>query len=208
MLSTFVMWTRTRRVQFTAVILLVATIFAVVAVGPAMADVNNCQELLVNGNMETTEGWSAQTNGNYTLFSNYQARSGQRSAYLAGVNNAEDMLTQNLTLPADHQTTLRFWWLINTEESSNGWDGFSVELAGADGTPQRVLFSAGNRSAGNSWQQTTLDLSDYAGQTVQLRIQARTDATLSSDFFVDDMTVTACDLSATGTFFLPLINRK
>lgn len=207
MLSTLFIWNRAKRVQFTAIILLLATILAVIAVGPVMAAVGSCQELLVNGDMEGAAGWNVQTNGNYELFSNYQARSGTRAAYLAGVNSAEDALVQTLSLPANHQVTLRFWWLINTEESSNGWDGLSVQLADANGAPQRMLFAASDRSAGSSWQQTTIDLSEFAGQTVQLRIEARTDATLSTDFFVDDVTLTACDLSASGNFFLPLINR-
>lgn len=207
MLSTLFIWNRARRVQITAIILLVATILAVVAVGPVMAAVGGCQELLVNGDMETATGWNVQTNGNYELFSNYQARSGERAAYLAGVNGAEDALSQTLSLPANHQVTLRFWWLINTEESSSGWDGLSLQLADANGSPLRMLFAVSDRSAGTSWQQTTIDLSEFAGQTIQLRIEARTDATLSTDFFVDDMTVTACDPNATGNFFLPLINR-
>ncbi|MCB0114065.1 MAG: hypothetical protein R2873_30240 [Caldilineaceae bacterium] len=207
MLSMFVTWPRARRAQAAAIILTAAMIFAVVAVGPVMAEANSCQELLVNGNMETADGWSVQTNGDYNLFSNYQARSGQSAAYLAGVNGAEDALSQTLSLPANHQTTLRFWWLINSEENSNGWDGFSVQLADANGAPLRVLFAASDRSAGYSWQQTTIDLTEFAGQTVQLRLQGRTDATLSTDFFVDDMSMTACDLSASGTFFLPFVSR-
>lgn len=207
MLSTITTWTTARRVQLGLMILAVAAILAIGAVGPVMAEVNGCQELLVNGSMEGNDGWNVQTNGTYDLYSNYQARSGQRSAYLAGVNDATDMMRQTITLPANQQTTLRFWWLVNSEESSTGWDGLNVQIASADGTPQRVLFTASDRNADINWQQATIDLSEFAGQTIQLQIEARTDASLSTDFFVDDITLTACDLSAGGTFFLPILRR-
>ncbi len=208
MIPTLTAWTTVQRLQLSLVLVMVTAILAIGAVGPVMAEADGCQQLLINGDMETNAAWSVETNGAYTPFSNYQAHSGQRSAYLAGVNNAVDVLRQTVSLPANQGTTLRFWWLINTEESSDGWDGFTVQLASADGAPQRTLFAASERSAGFTWQQTTIDLSEFAGQTVQLLISARTDAILSTDFFVDDMTLTSCDVSnASGNIFFPILRR-
>ena len=167
-----------------------------------------CQNLLVNGSMEEVGGWIPQTNSNYSLFSNYQAYTGKQSAYLAGVDNAQDQLWQTVTLPADQKLTLTFWWLINTGELSSGWDGMTVEVADANGVPLRTLFAVSDRSAGLVWQQATLDLSDFAGQTVQLQFNARTDGSLATDFFVDDVALMACDgPQADGKLFLPNVFR-
>jgi bacillopeptidase F (M6 metalloprotease family) len=172
------------------------------------ANTTACQNLIVNGGMEETGGWTGQTNGNYSFFSNYQAYTGNQSAYLAGVDNAQDQLRQTVTLPANQTLTLTFGWLVNTGETSSGWDGMTVEVADANGVPLRVLFAVSDRSAGLVWQQATLDLSDFGGQTVQLQFNARTDGSLATDFFVDDVALMACDTAQTsGKIFLPNLFR-
>lgn len=170
---------------------------------------NACQNLIVNGGMEDSgSGWIPQTNNSYSLVSNYQAYTGAQSAYLAGVDNAQDQLRQTLALPANQQLTLTFWWLVNTAEISAGWDGMTVQVADANGVPLRIVFAVSDRSAGLAWQQATLDLSDFAGQTVQLQFNARTDASLATDFFVDDVALMACEPGQTdGQIFLPNIFR-
>lgn len=158
--------------------------------------------------MESSTHWVAQSNGSYSLFSNYNTRSGSSAAYLAGVDGAQDSLRQTLALPAGNQLTLSFWWQVNSEESTSGWDGLSVLLANSQGTPLRSLFTVTDRNASAVWQQTIVDVSQYAGQTIQLQFNARTDNTLATDFFVDDVSVVACDTpSASTSIFLPRVQR-
>lgn len=174
----------------------------------AIAESTGCQNLIANGAMESTGGWATQSNGAYPLFTDYQAYAGSRSAYLAGVNNAEDRLSQPVHIPANQTATLRFWWLVNSEETSPGWDGITVQLADSAGVPLRVLFTASDRSADLGWQQAVLDLSEYAGQSLQLQFNARTDDSLATDFYIDSVELMACDTAgASGTGYLPLLRR-
>jgi bacillopeptidase F (M6 metalloprotease family) len=158
--------------------------------------------------MEEAGGWAVQTNGSYSFFSNYQAYSGKQSAYLGGVDNAQDQIRQTLTLPANQKLTLTFWWLVNTTEMNAGWDGMTVQVADVNGVPLRVLFAVSDRSADLGWKQATLDLSDFGGQTIQLQINARTDDSLATDFFIDEVAVMACEPNqAGGKIFLPTLRR-
>jgi hypothetical protein len=198
-----------RRIALGAIVLAVMLATAFASAGRGTVYANTCRDLIANGSMEESGGdWTVQTNGSYSLFSNYQAYSGKQSAYLGGVNNAQDQLRQTLTLPANQKLTLTFWWLVNTIEMSAGWDGMTVQAADATGVPLRVLFAVSDRSAGLSWRQATLDLSDFGGQTIQLQFNARTDDSLATDFFIDDVAVMACEPNqAGGKIFLPTLRR-
>lgn len=199
---------RTAKRLLVGVMVLAVLLMSGFTVGPVVAETSACQNLIANGGMESTGGWTTQTNGDYPLFSNYQAYTGIQSAYLAGVNNAEDRLSQNIAIPANHKATLTFWWLINSEETSPGWDGMTVQVADTAGTPLRILFTASDRSASLAWQQATLDLSEFAGQTLQLQFSTRTDGSLATDFYFDNVELMACDkASASGTpIYLPLLS--
>jgi bacillopeptidase F (M6 metalloprotease family) len=69
---------------------------------------------------------------------------------------------------------------------------------------QTLLTLSGNTSA---WQQASADLSHLAGQTIQLQFLAQTDGTLVSDFFVDNVELTACDVNQNNWQFLPFTVR-
>jgi kumamolisin len=142
------------------------------------------------------------------MINNYLAHGGVQSAHLAGVDNAKDQLKVALALPADKPSvTLSFWWRIHTEEESNEFDGLSVVVADAAGNALRSLLTLGSNSAANQWQQQTLDLSEFASQSIQLQFVAQTDSSLVTDFFVDDVAVTACGASQGFQVFLPLTQR-
>ncbi|MGQ9490727.1 MAG: hypothetical protein ACUVR4_11630 [Anaerolineae bacterium] len=49
------------------------------------------------------------------------------------------------------------------------------------------------------WDQIVADLSAYAGQTVVIQFAGRTDESNVSDFYVDDVSVSACEPTATPT---------
>lgn len=199
----------TRRIILGVTVLAVLFATAFISVDGGTVYATSCQNLITNGGIEEVGvGWIAQTNGAYSLFSNYQAFGGQQSAYLGGVDNAQDQLRQTVVLPANQTLTLTFRWLVNTDEVSAGWDGLAVQVADANGVPLRAVFAVSDRSAGLVWQQATLDLSDFSGQTIQLQFNARTDASLATDFFIDDVALTACEIpQTTGKLFLPSVRR-
>ena len=160
----------------------------------AKAQSNSCTDLVVDSSLESGASWVIKTNGGYTLLSTVQAHTGAGSAYLAGVDNANDLLSTKLALPsAASSLELSFWWKVNSEDRSDVNDKFAVQIVDGAGKLHKALFTLGSERASNHWQQTSLDLQKFAGQSIQLQFMAKTDDTLVTDFFVDDVEVTACD---------------
>lgn len=197
------------RLLVTALALLLVAGSGLIASASVKASTDGCTNLVANGDMETSTGWNASTNGTYSLFSDYLVHSGAQAAYLAGVDNAVDNLSTGLlALPADQSVELSFWWQLQTEETSSGWDGLTVLVADAAGNPLRVLLTLSDANASAVWQQAKLDLSEYAGQSVQIQFKAQTDGSLATDFFIDDLSVTACSsVNAANQIFLPALHR-
>ncbi|MBX3052662.1 MAG: hypothetical protein KF753_14360 [Caldilineaceae bacterium] len=168
-----------------------------------------CQSVAVNGEFENETGWQTSSSGSYSLFSDFLAHSGTQSAHLAGVDNATDSAVTTFALPADNTITLSFWWLVSSLENGSGYDSLSLLLTDSQGTPLYAVAGLTDLNASASWQQTSADLSAFAGQNVQLHLTARTDGSLVTDFFVDDLTVTACANSAGSLkLFLPMTSRN
>lgn len=179
-----------------------------VTIGMTTAYANSCTALLPDGGFETNVNWTSQSKGGYALLSNYRVRSGQQAAYLGGTNLAQDSLFTTVSLPADQRIDLRFWWQVRSDETGSAWDGFSLVLTDAGGAPQQVLLSLDNSSRQGVWQQAAVDLSAFGGQTVQLHLTAQTDATLLTEFFIDDVELTACNTgSSQFNIFLPFMRR-
>lgn len=164
-----------------------------------------CQELVADSGFESGAGWQTVATGSYALFSNYLARSGAQAAHLAGVNRATDSAVTSLTLPAAHTIALSFWWQVHTEESAGGYDALTLLLTDSQGQPLYAVAGLTDLNASTAWQQAQVDLSAFAGQTVQLRLATKTDGSLVTDFFVDDLSVTACAATTTNRqIFLPM----
>jgi kumamolisin len=112
-----------------------------------------------------------------------------------------------LVLPTDKPSvTLSFWWQVQSEEQSGEFDGMSVVAADSQGKPMRSLLTLGSDSTAAQWQQSLVDLSSYSGQAIQLQFVAQTDSSLVTDFFIDDVAVTACSAAAYQVF-LPVTQR-
>lgn len=152
-----------------------------------------CVNLLANSSLENANQWLAQSNGNYTLLSSALAHSGKQVAYLAGVDNASDLLSTRILLPAHSASlTLQFWWQIHSQEQGRAQDQMAVIIADPEGRPIKYLLSLGSNSASNQWQQQQVDLQEFASQTIELQFAASTDATQPTDFFVDDIEIIGC----------------
>jgi len=149
--------------------------------------------LVADSSLESGTGWTMKTNGRYAMLSNIQAHSGSKSAYLAGANQAADLLSTKLVVPTGGQsTTLDFWWKVNSEDNNDTSDQLTVQVANNSGKIQTVLLVLGSSSASNQWQQSRLDMDDFAGQSIQLQFVAETDEKLVTDFFIDDINLLTC----------------
>ena len=156
-----------------------------------------CTELVQNGGFEAgAASWEIKTNGP-GLIGSTLPHTGQLGALLGGRNNANDELGQGLTLPAGQTSILRFWWHMLTTETSHPADHLDIQVRLADRTviPLQQITDG---SVAGSWQQGTLDLTAYAGQSVDLQFNADTDAARPTYFYLDDVSVQACT-GATGT---------
>jgi len=175
-----------------------------------------CVQLIRNGGFEEgASGWDAYSAQGYDLISNFNPHTGSLGAFLGGANDADDRLSQALTLPVDTTLTLNSWWYLATAETAGTFDTLTIALTAADGTLLATLATLDNTATAGQWAELTVDLTAYAGQSVVLRYAARTDQDLVSEFYLDDISVWACpnDIPPTPpatTFFrlyLPLIHR-
>ncbi len=181
-----------------------------------------CTELVQNGGFEQGSlGWIESSAQGYPLVSDFNSRTGRYSAYLGGVNNADDRISQRIALPADATSiTLRAWWYLATAETAGVFDTMTVWLLREDLLPLAQLVQVDNTYPVGMWDQIAADLSAYAGRTVILQFAGLTDESNISDFYVDDVSVSACSPAVTPTatvtrtpdpnlkrIFLPLVMR-
>jgi hypothetical protein len=133
------------------------------------------------------------------------AHSGSYS-FWSNMGNESDMtLTREFDLSgASGPVSLSFWTWYDIEED---WDYVYVE-ASTDGEAWEILNTPSGTDynpSGNSygwgytgqtgiWKQEEVDLSQYAGQTVQIRFEYITDAAVNGEgFLVDDIQIDALD---------------
>ncbi len=164
-----------------------------------------CNERLVNGGFELgSAGWLQSSATGHDLISDFYPRSGSWGAYLAGTNLADDRLSQTVFLPANAVSiTLTAWWAIATEEPEIGSDRLTASVLSLDGNLLADLWMADSSATVNVWTPAEADLLSYRGQTVILRLQATTDASNLTDFYVDDVSLVAC--VPMQAVYLPLI---
>jgi serine protease len=145
---------------------------------------------IVNGTFESTTGWT-ETSSNSLLIvgaapNSMPAHGGSRLAWLAGADNETSTIQQQISVPAG-APTLTFWYQVRTVEAfcAASIDSAAVKINGTAVWTQNLCTA----NATTAWQQATLSLSAYAGQSVALQFYAKTDFSDSSSFFVDDVSI-------------------
>lgn len=145
-------------------------------------------ERIVNGGFESgTSPWVQSSANGYQLIDGTRPHAGTRSVYLGGYNNANDQIYQTITVPSNG--TLTYWWYMTTQETSHPWDYMRVRLYNTSGTLLTTLRTWSDGSGAGTWRQDSLSLASYAGQTVRVHFSATTDGSLTTSFFVDDVSV-------------------
>jgi hypothetical protein len=162
--------------------------------GSVAAQSGDCTNLVADSGLESGTGWSMKTKGQYAMLSNIQAHGGMKSAYLAGANQATDLLSTKVVLPSagGQSAILDFWWKVNSEDRNDTSDQLTVQVLNGTGKIQTVLLVLGSEHASNDWQQSALDISEFVGQSIQLQFVAKTNAALVTDFFIDDVALLIC----------------
>lgn len=155
--------------------------------------------LIRNGGFESGPmAWQQSSSGGYELIDNTNSRNGLYSAYFCGYGSCDDRLWQTFTVPVNYtKLTITYWFYSDTTKSNRTClDTFSSRLVTTSGTTLRNMHQSCNASATNGWvQQTfdvTADLASYKGKQVVLFFRGTNSPGFQvSDFFVDDVTVTA-----------------
>lgn len=145
-------------------------------------------EMVVNGGFESgTSPWVQSSANGYQLIDTTRPRTGSYSVYLGGYNNANDQIYQTITIPSNG--TLSYWWYMSTQETTHPWDYMRVRLYNTSGALVATLRTWNDGSGANVWRQDSISLASYAGQTLRLHFSATTDSSLTTSFFVDDVSV-------------------
>lgn len=160
---------------------------------PVRVNADSCANWVVDSSLEEGSAWLTKSSGNFPLLSSYLTHSGKQAAYLAGANGAHDLLSTTVKLPTNQKSVVvTFWWQVQSQENGKYQDTLTVALVDAQGKLLQSLASLSSRDMSNQWQQHTVNITNFAGQTVQLQFVARTDAEAATDFFVDDVEIVAC----------------
>ena len=148
---------------------------------------------LANGGFESgATSWTQSPSGIIASSSTTgnKVRSGAWSAWFGGYNNANETLSQTVTVPSNG--TLRYYWqMTSSEGTGTAYDWMYVRVRNTAGALLATLRSRSNTAVRNVWSLDTLSLASYAGQSVRLEFQATTDYSLVSSFYVDDVTLTS-----------------
>lgn len=174
-----------------------------VAAEPTHLQPAACVELIQNGGFESGSGigWQEFSLQEYELISRYNPRAGEWGAFLGGVNDADDRLSQTVALPAGANLALTGWWSVATDEQPyQRYDTLTISLLRpSDGSTLATLVVLDNTAEENVWEELTFDLAPYAGQSVTISMAARTDDGNISDFYLDDISLLACASEDTPT---------
>ena len=173
------------------------------------------QELISNGSFSLgIASWTR--NGDFWADTNIPANSRSSPGYAAGgvntsgsaKNNANGSIEQQFTIPSSATSiTARWWYNVTSNETTTttAYDTMRVQVLNTSGTVVSTLATYSNlhKSTLGSYQQAVANLGQFAGQTLRLRFLATTDASYTTVFRIDDVSVVADMPSAAVTSVSP-----
>jgi hypothetical protein len=176
-----------RRKSFGLVLAFVLGLAGVTASGAPSASAATCgDEVVVNGGLETgTAPWTASSGVISTATAAQPAYGGTKIAWLDGYGSSHtDTLSQSVTLPAGCTSgTLTYWLHIDTKETTTttAYDRLTTQI----GTTTVASYSNLDQAPG--YQQRTIDVTPYLGQTVTVKFTGIDDAGLTTNFVLDNL---------------------
>jgi hypothetical protein len=142
------------------------------------------QKLANPGFESGTTSWT----GTATIGSTQAAHAGTQDAAFDGQGVATtNTLSQTVSIPANCAVSLSFWLHVGTDETttSSKYDTLSVAV----GSTTVATYS--NLDAASGYQQRSVDLSAYAGQSVTIKFTGVEDYEKQTTFVLDDTALTA-----------------
>ena len=81
---------------------------------------------------------------------------------------------------------------MTTQETSHPWDYMYVQILNSSGGVLGTVQTLNDGSTKNAWTKSTFDITAYKGQTIRVYFKMTTDSSLTTSFFVDDVSVNVC----------------
>ena len=164
---------------------------------------------LVNGDFEQgpSVGWGQASDQGWALIlhesqlaEGVTARSGEWAAWLGGDDDEFSVIWQDATIPIGDPTLRFYHWDASEDECGNDY-GY-VYING--GYPYAYWQLCSDKNT-YGWVGKSVNLSAYAGQTVEIAIAASTNGSLNSNLFVDDVTLGSTSLADPSVQAEPLV---
>jgi putative Ig domain-containing protein len=118
------------------------------------------------------------------------AHSGSYLAWLDGYGSAHtDTLAQSVAIPSGCANyTLSYWLHVDSAETTTtvAYDALKVQVLNSAGTVLGTLATYSNLNKASGYQQRSLNVASWAGQTVTLKFTGTEDSSLQTSFVVDD----------------------
>ena len=164
------------------------------------------QEILRNGDFErgSNSGWSEESStlgpqeGTIIYPASALAiapHSGQYGAWLGGLSPEISDLAQSITLPEDQSVSLRFYYQIRSAEADCVHDVAYVRVNSDPVFPFKLCADG----VTDGWMTGTVDLSNFAGQTITIGFRLQNDETDVSSLFIDDVEIEVDSTEPTPT---------
>lgn len=149
-------------------------------------------ERLANGNFETgdTSGWFAtRTNNLGPIVLVYG--SNNHGARLGRYDNNEDSLYQTVCIPNNISSAILTYsvWVYSEDSSYYAYDKMDVNIRDENGHNLIYPTQFSNISPRGQWIYKSLDLTPFAGQTIQVYFHMTTDISLQTSIWVDDISL-------------------
>ncbi|MET8772575.1 M1 family aminopeptidase [Streptomyces sp. NPDC004658] len=148
-------------------------------------------QVVANGGFESgTSPWTQSASTVITSRSGQSAHGGSSYAWLDGVGGTHtDTLGQSVTIPSGCAATLTFWLHTDTAEttSSTAYDKLTAKLGGT------TLATYSNLDSSTGYVKKSIDVSSFAGQTVNLSFTGTEDSSLRTSFVLDDIALDTSD---------------
>lgn len=150
-------------------------------------------QLIVNGGFESGSANWAASGGVIDNSASYAAHAGSYKAWLDGYGSSHtDYAYQTVTLPAAFTSaTLSLWLRIASDETttSTAYDTLKVQVRDTSNKVLATLATYSNLNKGSTYIQRSFDVSAYKGKTVRVYFQGIEDASLSTSFLIDDVSL-------------------
>ena len=143
---------------------------------------------LLNGNFEAGPvNWTEYSNHHWPIILNSDdveglpVRSGRWAAWLGGEYNEIAFIGQTVTVPADRPFLTYYHLIASQDQCSHDFGGVLVNDEVVD------MYDLCDPADTGGYVLHAVNLSAYAGQTVDVQIRVETDGSLNSNLFVDDV---------------------